>query len=378
MPNRRTLGVRRRRKPVRRRVRKVRRRRPRKWVRKKRNIIQLPRQIIPKTAFVTHKFVRYIRIPSRLNGATPPVAVNSDLAMPPWGAVVSQNVYPNNTLMISCNDPLAPFNEEGTSNSSWPLPQTRAFLNVPAPNPQGPPGDQSQCLFDTRPLQGGGVPATGAQTGYQNEYSSFWRKMQTFYTRWTVVGSKAMIQFAPDTVYDRAYTNTPNKMCIFTLGVRNSRADLKTDTQPQDLCEQPGFTTKEWHARDQSFGRTWGLQMSKKWSAKRNMGLSKGNIINNGDIAGTSRCTYSKALHGFDSPNQANTSNPLTDEFAQHPHSQQFYCFTGNSLLTNNTEPGAYTPSEWPSGLLKVTMNYHTVWSSAQFSDNEVFPPPVQ
>jgi len=371
--------------PLKYKKRRRRKRRPKRYIpkrrrrrpRRKSNIIRLTRQLIPARALVNHKFVRYIRIPQRITGDQPPQAVNADWQMPPMGADGQppgyQNLFPNNQLLISCNDPLAPFNEQGTLGN-WPGPDTRAFLNVPSTAAAQPPPTESQCLWYSSPLLGGGGPPIGAETGYQNLYTSFWNKMTNFYRRWTVIGSKATVSFSPDPVTSPLYARQASKHCIFTMGVRGGRGDLITTNQPQTLTEQPGFITREYNGRRQTNGRCYAFTMSRKWSAKKGFGLSKGDIISNSEITGSSDCQPNKRLHGFESPNQTNIGTSLPAELVAHPHSQQFYAWTGNSILTNNTRPGAYEPTEWPSGLIKVTLHYTTVWSSPQFTDNEAYP----
>jgi len=377
--------------PLRRRARRVRRpkrrgrtsRKKSTYTRRKRprrprgNMIRLTRQLIPKRAFVNHKFVRYIRIASRITGTAPPTPVIADWSMPPMGGAGlppgSQNLYPNNQLLISCNDPLAPFNEQGVQvTQSWPGPPTRSFLNVPSTAAAQPPPTESQALWDSAPLGGGAVPPTGAETGYTNLYTSNWLKMCQFYRRWTVVGSKATVSFSPDPVYSVAYARQPSKHCIFTMGVRGGRGDLDTFSQPQTLTEQPGFITKEYSGRRQTDARCYAFSMTRKWSARKGFGLSKGQVVSNSEICGSSTAQPNKRLHGFVSPNQSNVGTALPAELVAHPHSQQYYAWTGNSILTNNAEPGGFEKSQWPSGLLKVTLNYSTVWSSPEFTDNEV------
>jgi len=367
---------RRRRRPRRRTVR--RRPRRRKARPSRRSVLHLPRNIIPKRAFVVHKFVRYIRIPARLTGEAPPTPVIANWNMPAMGdagqPAGTQNLYPNNQLLISCNDPLAPFNEQGTlagGGTGWPGPDTRAFLNVPSTAAAQPPPTASQALFDANPLSGGGVPPTGPATGYTNQYTNFWLKMTQFYRRWTVVGSKATVSFAPDPVYTVAYARQPSKHCIFTMGVRGGRDDLDTSQQPQTLTEQQGFITKEYNGRRQNDARCYAFSMSRKWSARKGFGLSKGDVVSNDEITGTSRAAPDPRLHGFRSPNQVLSGSGLNEAMAAHPHSQQYYAWSGNSILTNNTVPGAYEPTEWPSGLLKINISYSTVWTSPEFTDNE-------
>jgi len=361
----------------------TRRKRPR---RPRGNMIRLTRPLIPKRAYCTHRFTRYIRIPSRITGSAPPTPVTADWSMPPMGGAGlpagSQNLYPNNTLLVSCNDPLAPMNEQGVqASTSWPGPPTRAFLNVPSTAAAQPPPTESQALWDSAPLAGGGVPPTGAETGYTNLYTSNWLKMCQFYRRWTVVGSKCTVSFSPDPVYSVEYARQPSKHCVFTMGVRGGRGDLDVFQQPQSLSEQPGFITKEFSGRRQTDARCYAFSMTRKWSARKGFGLSKGQVVSNGEICGSSLAEPNKRLHGFQTSNQINIGTVLSPEIAAHPHSQQYYCWSGNSILNNGTTPGAYEPTDWPSGLIKITMNYSTVWSSPQFTDNESVPgydpPPI-
>jgi len=342
---------------------------------RKRNQLVLHKQIIPKRGFATHKFVRYIRIPSRVTSQAG-VPVTANWRLPPYGTQFNQNLYPMNTLFISTNDPMAVFNQQGTyvpSTPGWPLPNTRAFLNVPSTQPAQPPPTTSQALFDTEPLEGGDVPPeTEIEIGYINKYPSFFRKMRQFYRRFTVVGTKCTVSFAPEIVQSLASQRVPNKHVIFTMGVRGSRGDLDTLSQPQDLTEQPGFITKEYNGVRSSVARTYAVSMTRKWSARKGFGLSKGDIVSNGEISGTSKAEPDFRLHGYESPNTSNVGNSNTVEFASHPHSQQYFAWSCNSLLTNNSVPGAYEPSQWPSGLIKVVIYYSTVWSSPEFTDNEL------
>lgn len=362
--------------------RKRRARRPMRMRRPRRNILSLPKQIIPRRGFAVHKAVRYIRIPSRITDGTPPVAVNANWNMPAYGFQPTPGTEPPgaqipfNSLMISCNDPLAPFNEVGTPNAAqpnYPPPTTPAFLNAVDPA-TGQPETRSQALFDTIPVSGGGVPPTGTTIGYQNQLPSFWQKMKSFYNRWTVIGSKCKVMFTPDHVYTVEYARNPNNSCIFTLGVKPTRRIIDPSAQPQSLTEQPGFITREFHGRTQDYAKQHAFSMTRKWSAKRNMGLSKGNIVNEASISGNYNAGYSTTLHGQELPFQPFPEDPdePTIDFSRHPDLQQYYCWTGNSLLTNNTTPGAYEPSQWPSGIIKIELEYATVWSDPRFTDNEI------
>lgn len=348
------------------------------------NMVSLPRQILPRRGFAVHECVRYIRIPSRLASTTPPTPVNANWQMPNWGTP-SATSTPFNTLFISCNDPMAPFNEVGVPNivtpgaSNWPAPNTPAFLCAVSSD-TGERLTESQALFDTAPLGGGDVPPSGSNTGYRNFYGSFWQKMKAFYEKYTVVGSEAHLSFYPDPVYSVEYARDASKHCMFTMGVVPTRdaAFVETSQQAQAFTEQPGFITREFHGRTQSNGRSAAFTMKRKWSAKRDMGLSKGNIVGNNAITGDALAPYTQLPCGINAPNQwsvtATTTDvqEVTEEFAKHPSQQNWFAFSGNSLLTNNTAPGAYEKAEWPSGLIKIKIRYATVWSDPRFVNNEL------
>lgn len=347
-------------------------------------MVSLPRQILPRRGFATHTCIRYIRIPSRLASGTPPEAVNANWEMPNWGTPFAGTQKPFNTLFISCNDPMAPFNEIGVPNSTvpgsttWPGPTTPAFLC--SINDAGQRTDASQALFDTAPNAGGDVPPNGSPTGYRNFYGSFWQKMKSFYEKYTVVGSECTISLYPDPVYSVEYARSASKHCMFTFGVAPTRdgATYETSQQQQAFNEQPGFITREFHGRTQSNGRSAALTMKRTWSAKKHMGLSKGNIIGNNAITGDALAQYTQQPCGLDAPNQwsfsttTTTVQEVSDQFAKHPAQQNYFAFSGNSLLSNNTRPGGFELSSWPSALLKIRIKYHTVWHDPRFVNNEL------
>lgn len=369
----------RRRKTTTRRVRRV--RRPRKKRHPRRAIVSLPKQILPRRGFAVHTCIRYIRIPQRLANTTPPTPVVANWEMPNWGSPPVGEELPFNTLFISCNDPMSPFNEAGSDQlgptPNYPAPDTPAFLTEI--DGAGSRTKVSQALFDTSPVSGGGVPPTGTFTGYRNLYGSFWQKMRAFYEKYTVVGSTATVSFYPDSVYSVDYARREAKHCMFTMGVVPTRgaAPLESASQAQAFTEQPGFITREYHSRSQNYGKSAALVMTRKWSAKRNMGLNKGNIVGNNAITGDGVAPYSQTLTGIDAPNQwsatsIGTQQEVTKDFSLHPAQQNWFAWSGNSLLSNNTTPGAYEKAEWPSGLIKIKVKYATVWSDPRFINNEI------
>jgi len=365
-----------------RRVRRVRRYKKKPKAKRRRpTMISLPRQIIPRRAFSTIKTVRWIRIPSRFTVGPPVTLLPGNWNMPEYGTQSTPDIYPvpQNTLYISCNDFLAPFNEEGSPNAvdpDYPGPPMLAFLN--SFDVAGTPTTTSQALFDSSPRRGGTIPPTGADTGYRNLLGSFYDKLVNFYDKWTVVGSKCKISMIPDGLVGATLAREPNRSAMFTLGKKSNRILLDRSAQPQSLQEQPQFTSREYHGVRQTNGKAYAFTMTKNWSARKDMGLSRGNIVNNQAITGNRRAQYSPTLCGL--PNQfpynftdAGAGRPrITSEFANHPLSQDYFVFTGNSLLTNNTTPGAYVPSKWPPGLIKVEMHYSTVWTEPRFSNNEI------
>lgn len=344
-------------------------------------MITLPKQIMPRRGFAVHECIRYIRIPQRLANTTPPTPVIANWEMPNWGTAPGpDNELPFNTLFISCNDPMSPFNEAGSNATAptpnYPSPDTPAFLS--AIDGAGNRTLDSQALFDTAPLSGGGVPPTGPNTGYRNFYGSFWQKMKAFYEKYTVVGSKCTVQFFPDSVYSVDYARREAKHCMFTMGVVPTRgtAPIETTSQQQAFAEQPGFITREYHSRSQNYGRAAAFTMTRKWSAKKNMGLPKGMVVGNNAITGDALAVYSQTATGIDAPNQwsstsLGTTQEVTKDFSLHPAQQNWFAWSGNSLLSNNTTPGAYEKSEWPSGLIKIKIRYATVWTDPRFLNNE-------
>jgi len=350
-----------------------------KMYKKKKCILTLPRQIIPSRAFVVHKFVKYIRIPSRFaSGTVPPTAVAANWGLPGWGIVpdVDSDPVPNNTLWISCNSPMTPMNESGTPivlppNTFVPGPETPAFLN--SFDAIGNPLLLSQALFDGTPLSGGNVPPVGAPTGYSNRFPSFWNKMTTWYNNYTVVGSKVNIKFSPDQLIPLTERNLQH--CVFTMGTVKDRALSGKAQQPQFLQETPGFFSREYvGVRPEYGGKPYVFSMTKKWSARKGMGLSKGNIIGNDAISGNYGGLPKSYLTGEEYQNSVprEENAAFDDQWAQYPRHQNYFTFSCNSALTNNTTPGAYEPSKYPSGLFKVTIEYSTVWHRPRITDNEV------
>lgn len=358
---------------------------------KKKCIMTLPKQLIPKRAFIVHKFVRYIRIPSRFEHENiPPTPVNANWNLPGWGRdyINDDIVVPCNKLYISCNSPMNLFNQEATPSipgTNVPLPNTPAFLNgFDADQPQIPL-NVSQCLFDFDPRTGGpgtGVPPVGSLTGYINQYPSFWRQMCSFYNQYTVVGSKVKIKFCPDQLVPVRERNLQH--CVFTLGIQQTRETVSPKYEPQLLQEAPGFTSREFVGTRPEFGgKPYVFSMTKKWSAKKNMGFKKGGIIGNDAISGNREGKPTPYLTGENTENQVanNTSagsQTFNEQWATFPRHQQYYVLTCNSALTNNSN-GAFEASKYPSGLLKIEYHASTVWHAPRnmFNNEQLPSPPV-
>ena len=340
---------------------------------RKKPILNIPKQLIPRRAFVVHKFVKYIRIPTRFESSTtPPTPVGANWLLPYWGTQPPGVDIPFNTLIISCNSPMSPCNEQQTRSSIFPnapRPETKAFLN--AFIGPGIPSPESQALFDTNPRRGGSVPPTEDFTGYYNEYPSFWQKMCSWYNNYTVIGSKCNIKFSPDQVIPVGERNLQH--CVFTMGVKKDRDMADINAEPQYMQEAPGYISREYVGTRTEFGgKPYVFSMTRKWSAKKNMGLSKGDIVGNAAISGNFASAPVPYLTGERTMNTSPRlpTDGVDENWATFPRHQNYFTFSCNSLLTNNTI-GAYEAAKYPSGLLKIELSYSTIWTDGRLTNNE-------
>ncbi len=369
--------VTRRKRPRRRRFR----RKPKKKT-SKRTVIRIPRPIKPvKTAFCTHKKIIYFRIPGNV-----PQNPTTGIAYPMSGFGsdgYTGNIAPYPHLLISCNDPMAPVNQMRTPENfpgslATPIPNTPAFFSgFTTP-------DVTEGLWDSTGANQVELPAGTARVddNYKNRYPSRWLKMTQFFRKYTVVGSKVKLTFQPAPVPGQAprYLEQLQNPCIFIMGKRAGR-NPRIEDYPQALEESPEYKSIQWFGISTDRGKHNAIQFRHKWSAHKDMSIPKGNIVAREDITGFSSANPSRCLLGSDAYTGSNlNTNPssvsqgqglISPDPSQHPRRQMYYHFAGVSGLTDGDTAGAYQPSYWPAGIIKVELDYATVWSQYRHLDNE-------
>lgn len=390
MPYRRTKYRRRRRTTVRRRPRKKR------YVKKKpstRTMMRIPRPIVPlRRAYCNHRKIMYFRIPGA--GVTPG-DFGETFTMGGFGnSAYRDGLGPYPHLMISTNDPMAPVN------------QMRTPADFPGQGAAFTGGYNTPAFFSTFAVPGqtlGLWDSTGQDTAelgpdtpkvsqnYKNRYPSRWLKMCQFFNRYTVVGSKCHLQFQPNPI--TAQTRVPDPVtgetsyisnlanpAVFCFGKRQGR-NPRIEDYPQALEENPDYTSKQWFGISTDRAKYNAISFTGKWSARKDMQLAKGDIVPNDTITGLSSANPCRCLLGTDqyvgpsiNTNPVGTGDTVLADPSQHPRRQHYFHFLACSGLNGRGGPGSaavFEPSKWPAGIIKITMDYSTVWTNHRQFDNE-------
>ncbi len=349
---------------------------------KKSTVMSIPRPIAPlKTAFVTHKCVRYIRLPGRVP-SVPAGSQPTPYVMSGFGsdAYISGGApFPH--LLISCNDPLAVLNQLNTPDT-YPGPEGAQTIQTPAFFSEIIDPSQSAALFDTTGAQQGELPPSTPRvvSAYSNKFPSRWLKMIQFFQRWTCVGSRVKLTFQPNTSQVPGYDANLANPAIFIFGKRTQRNIKTLSPYPQNLEEAPNYKSVQWFGRRTDQSKYNAIHFTSKWSAKKDMNLQKGNIVNNDQITGLSEANPSRCLLGnqeyqgpyINSEAGALSGTRVDANASEHPGRQNYYHFAGVSGLNDGNIIGEFAPSFWPSGIIKVEVEYGVVWSSYRKTDNEV------
>lgn len=341
--------------------------------------MRIPRTFLPlKTAFVNHKKVIYIRIP----GPTPGIPGGGPTY--PMGGFgydpYSSGDGPFGHLLFSCNDPLAVVNQLSTPDT---YPGRESAVNTPAFFSSLPDPNQSAALFDSTGGDQGQLPLTTPRVvdSYRNRYPSRWVKMIQFFDRWTCVGSKMRLAFQPSTSQAGDRNSNLSNPAVFICGKRNDR-DIRSNElslYPQALEEAPEYKSIQWFGRRTANAEVDNIRFNMKWSARKDMQIRRGTVLNNYDITGDSNANPTRWLLGrreYQGPD-ANTdasvlSGTTVDKDAsQHPGRQMYYHFCGSSGLTTGNEVSNFAPSYWPAGIIRVELEYAVVWNSYRKTDNE-------
>lgn len=380
-----------RRRPRRGRRRTYGRRRTTKSKRSMTTMCRIPRPIKPlKTAFCTHRKIMYFRIPGRLPNSPLPVAGQTFL-MGGFGQnsyAVGPAPYPH--LLISTNDPMAPVNQLRTPEN-FPGQNAAVFagLNTPAFFSDAASPNETFGLWDSTGADQAELPAGTPQVSarYKNRYPSRWLKMCQFFKKYTVVGSKVKLTFQPNPVLaqtflndavsgELSYVNNRANPAIFIFGKRDGR-NPRIEDYPQALEENPNYKSIQWFGVSTDRAKYNAIQFSGKWSAHKDMSIPKGDIVPNDTITGLSSANPSRCLLGTNTyvgtninnnPNSAD-GNLINTEASQHPQRQHYYHFCASSGVTDGTED--FSPSRWPAGIIKIVIDYSTVWSQYRQFDNE-------
>jgi len=334
----------------------------------KRAIMRIPRTFLPlKTAFVNHKKVIYIRIPGPQPGIGGNVFPMGGFGYDPYSA----GDGPFGHLLVSCNDPLAVCNQLGTPQV---YPGPASAINTPAFFSTILDPQQSACLFDSTGGDQGQLPATTPRVSntYRNRYPSRWVKMIQFFDRWTCVGSKMRLTYQPNTAQAGERNQNLANPAVFICGKRNDR-DIRSNElslYPQALEEAPEYKSKQWFGRRTANAEVDNIQFNMKWSARKDMQIRRGTVLNNYDITGDSNANPTRWLLGrreYQGPD-ANTDSSfgsgteVPKDASQHPGRQMYYHFCGSSGITDG-EPGSpFSPSYWPAGIMRVELEYAVVW----------------
>lgn len=385
MPYRRRTTTRRgRKRPTRRKT--YRKYRPRRKKKMMSTVMRIPRPIRPiKTAFCTHKAIRYIRIPGRVPGGvgTPQP---TPFAMSGFGSdAYTSGGAPFPHLLISCNDPMAVLNQLDTP-TTYPGPSGATTIQTPAFFSSIVDPAQSACLFDTTGQQQGELPATTPRvdSAYSNKFPSRWLKMVQFFQRWTCVGSRIRITFQPNTRQVPGYENQQANPAIFIFGKRTQRNIKTLSPYPQNLEEAPNYQSKQWFGRRTDQAKYNAIQFTGKWSARKDMQLQKGNIVNNSQITGLAEANPSRCLLGnqeyvgpyLNTDASTLSGTEIPEDASEHPGRQNYWHFAGVSGLNDGDITGPFAPSFWPSGIIKIELEYGVVWSSYRKTDNETVVQP--
>lgn len=372
--------------PRRRTTRRKRMPRRRRKTVSKRTIMRIPRPIKPvKSAFCTHKKIMYFRIPGNI-----PQQPTTGVSFPMSGFGsdgYTGGLAPYPHLLISCNDPMAPVNQMRTPQN-FPGSLATPISNTPAFFSRLASPDVTEGLWDSTGANQLELPAGTARVddSYKNRYPSRWLKMTQFFRKYTVVGSKVKLTFQPAPFLGQApgYGRQLQNPCIFVFGKRAGR-NPRIEDYPQALEESPTYKSIQWFGLSTDRGKYNAIQFRHKWSAKKDMSLGKGEIVAREDITGFSSANPCRCLVGSDAYVGSNlNTNPtsatqgeglIPPDPSQHPRRQMYYHFAGVSGLTDGDIVGPYQPSLWPAGIIKIEVDYATVWSQYRHLDNETTAP---
>lgn len=264
------------------------------------------RGMLPNRSVVNHRYTRQIRLSEPY--ILPDITSTGGIEAPPCA------------LIISCNNPMGPMNEAQQSPITEASP---AFL----------PGATGVTVADWD----------------RNRYPMLWQFLQRMYSQWTVIGSKLRVRYRPDNIPSDFTGAASGTVLEFTL-LQKSNADLTgsangtfpsgSNFYPSLVKEQPGAYTKQW-SPNTPYSQAE-LQMSRKFSTRKQFGKSRGNVVAESDLQGQS-------------------SAPVRTQVvtgSSYPDDQYFW-----HLYINGVVGSSPAQNYIPPGVFTVEIDYMTVWT---------------
>ncbi|AXH78508.1 MAG: hypothetical protein [Circular genetic element sp.] len=271
------------------------------------NQLSLYRGMLPKTAYIKHRYNRTVRL-------------DEDFILPEMTTSGIQD-YPC-VLIASCNNPMAPLNQQSATGVA---------------------------SFDTSPaFIGNNTGASSLATWSTNRYPMLWQFFQRMYSQWTVVGSRIVVTYRPDDPPGLLAAESNSGPFQITMVMRQTQTVIGTtgttfpipNSYPQLVTDQPGAYSKMWSVND-LFSKKQ-VSMSRNFSARRQFGKARGNVVAEENLQGAATATPSPGLAvGGNVPQE------------------QYYW----QLYINAVTSPAGSGTVLPKGTFDINIEYGTVWT---------------
>jgi len=277
-------------------------------------MISLPGGKLPPRSYVKHKFTRELRL-------TEPYILNPITGEGTNGAPV--------VLIASCNNPTGPLNRIGSSASSFNDENNPAFM--PDVNSAGEPSPLLAWSVNTEP--------------------NLFAYMQRMYSQFTVVGSKIRVNYKPYTV--RANSVSPSEtaytfVLLRTPGpsvIQGGSGTVFPTPTPSDRNQYPSIIEQQPYTKviDYTGVDNWtkrgGVTMTMGFSAKKDFGKGRGNVVGEANLSG-------------------NSSDLITSNLNNNVAEQSYWQLYILPKIGNQNTVTAIQP-----GIFSIDIEYSTVWT---------------
>lgn len=271
------------------------------------NTLQLYRGMLPKTAYIKHRYNRTVRL-------------DEDYVLPEMTTSGIQD-FPC-VLIASCNNPMNPLNQQSATGVS-------AFETSPA-------------------FIANNTGAVSIATWSTNRYPMLWQFLQRMYSQWTVVGSRITVTYRPDDPPGALAAEANAGPFQITMVMRQTQTVIGTvgnsfptpNSYPQIVTDQPGAFSKMWSVND-LFSRKE-VKFSRNFSARRQFGKARGNVVAEANLQGQATASPSPGL----------ATGGLTPE-------EQYYW----QIYINAVTAPAGSGTVIPKGTFDINIEYGTVWT---------------